>query len=172
MNFREKAKYNNSSLHWTIFPFVMGQLMSTILLLLCSPESASWEKTYFSVHKIKIPKSYNSLHGSSMYVRLTKIAFELQRHLVMITVHWKKELENVIHLFLFLSMCLSVILQFSAEQMCYDRNSSYSICFTYRNNKQMWLISWITLNKMEEWQKKSVSLTTDFNCKPNWNSFV
>lgn len=113
MNFPEKAKYNNSSLHWTIFSFVMGQLMNTILLLLCSPESACWGKTYFSVLKIKIPKSYNSLHGSSMYVRLTKIAFELQRHLVMITVHWKN---NYKMLFIYFFSCPCVYLSFCSFQ--------------------------------------------------------
>lgn len=59
------------------FFFIMEQLKNTVLLLPCSSESASWVKIYFWVLKIKIWKSYNSLHGSSSYVRLTKIAFEL-----------------------------------------------------------------------------------------------
>lgn len=47
-----------------------------------------------------------------MYVLLAKIAFELQRHLVMITVHWKKK-KNYKMLFIYFFSCHVFIYHFA-----------------------------------------------------------
>lgn len=51
LNFLKKEQYNNSSLYWIVFSFIMGQLKNTVFLLPGSSESASWVKTYFWVLK-------------------------------------------------------------------------------------------------------------------------